>query len=135
MRFPILAAIVSLLYQTPHVRADLALPPTFVMDALHFGYPASIIVGVSLVLATIASFFWLMRRGLGRWRSLTLCMFSYAAVNMCFWMYGMNASARRRAEYRDEWRQRFEAEATNPATTSPSDRSPDTKRTSERTLP
>lgn len=79
--------------------ADVALPPTFVIDFLFIG-PAGLIAGVALLAAVASLIIWLRRRGVPTWGAALLGLLLYGVANYGFYLYGAEQSAARRRQQR-----------------------------------
>lgn len=95
-RIALIAAIAILLVMTSTVRADVAFPPTFLVDSLYLDYPANLIAGVSLLIATVLLFFCLRRAGAPRWVACLICLLCYTFANLALYSYKQNQAFQER---------------------------------------
>jgi hypothetical protein len=96
-------------------RADVAPPPTFLIDSLWLGWPVGPFVGVALCAAAVGGFYWLRRRGARGWLAGILCLGCYAAANFGVYVYGLRSAAQQREKYRLENQFKRPAPAPTPA--------------------
>jgi hypothetical protein len=90
---------------TSGARADVGPPPTFVIDSVWLGWPANLIVGLSLAAAVVGVFRGLRRWGTPRWLAVVLCLLGYAAANFGIYMYALaRASEQRETQQRERYR-------------------------------
>jgi hypothetical protein len=85
-------------------RADVAPPPSFLVDSLYLGWPVGPVVGLCLAAAATGGFFWLRRRGAPRWLAALLGVLGYMAVNFAIYVYALNAGAEARQRAWEEKR-------------------------------
>jgi hypothetical protein len=96
------------------VWADVAPPPTFVIDSLWLGLPLGPVVGLALAAAAVTGFLWLRRRA--HWAVAGLvCVLLYAAANFGCYLYGLEQLGKER----ERQQRRRPAAPTAPATAHP----------------
>jgi hypothetical protein len=94
-----LPTLAWLLVVTANARADMAPPPTFLIDSLWLGWPAGPIVGLALASTAVAAFLWLRKHITRRWPAVVLCLVGYCAANLGIYVYALGvASENRRSE-------------------------------------
>src|SRR5262245_2173517 len=98
------------------VWADMAAPPTFVIDSLWLGLPVGPIVGLALAAAAVAGFVCLRRRRLHWALAGLICFVLYAAANFGIYMYGLSRAFEERERARNARQRPTFPAVTQPAT-------------------
>jgi hypothetical protein len=85
-------------------RADVAPPPTLVLDSLYLGSVAGPVIAVALFVTALAAFLWMREIGVRRWVAIVSCLSCYVAVNIAIYAFVLakdqQAKDRRRQEFR-----------------------------------
>jgi hypothetical protein len=88
--------------ESPLPFADVALPPTFVLDSLYLGWPVGPVVMVVLLASAVTAFFWLRKRRVPRWAAVLACLLVYVVVNFGIFLYAGAKADERKREYRQK---------------------------------
>jgi hypothetical protein len=78
-------------------RADMAPPPTFVVDFLWLGIPVGLFAGAALITGVVVLFRGLRKQGVNRFLSVAICLVLLGGVNFLFYMYALRKSDEARA--------------------------------------
>jgi hypothetical protein len=105
---------------TTQTLADVALPPTFVIDFLYLGIPAGLIAGAALLAAVVSLIVVLRRRGLPIWAAAVAGLLVYGVANFGFYLYGAEQNAARRRQERQHLFPSPNSGASQPQPTRPS---------------
>lgn len=85
--------------------ADVALPPTFVVDSVYLGPKLGIVVGLALCAAAITTGWWVRRKGQSLRVAIVLGLVLYAGLNFGVYLIGQEISRQRRRTYYEEMRE------------------------------
>jgi hypothetical protein len=83
-----------------NARADVALPPTFVVDSLRLDWPLAPVVGLALLASAVTPFFWLRKLRVRRRVAVLLCVLFYGLANFSVFVYAEARDSREREQER-----------------------------------